>query len=110
MKTDPDFYVEVCNREIPVYLKSTRAMKEDWAHFDGNTESISIRRDMTVEMRRRTLAHECFHAMLFFTGHNEILKDISDNYEESLVRAFETALGDHLRFPADAEAWVEGVE
>jgi hypothetical protein len=83
-------------------------MKGDFAHFDANTESISIRHDMEVELRRRTLAHECFHAMLYFTGHNEMLADISEKYEESLVRAFDAGLGDYVFFTKEAEEWVRG--
>ena len=95
-------HVVVCGREVPVHLKSGRAMKNDYGYFELETESISLKSSMPVAIRRRTLSHECFHAFLYFTGYNELLEDISRNTEEALTRAFDAGMGDMLMFPDES--------
>lgn len=101
-------HVIICNREVPVELKSGRAMKDCYGKFNANTETISLLKTMDMEMRRRTVAHECFHAFLHFTGYNEMLEDISPSAEEALVRAFDAGMGDWMFFPAEIESWIAG--
>ena len=100
--------VTIGGLEVPVLLKSKRQMKDNFACFDANTETIHILSNLDVTLRRKTLAHECFHAFLFITGYNELLSDTSENFEEAMTRAFEQHCGHLLTFNADIEAWIRG--
>ena len=92
--------------EIPVILKTKKQMKDNYACFCSETESIHVLTNMDVSLRRKTLAHECFHAFLFVTGYNELLSDVSDNFEEAMTRAFEQHLGIYMHFSPDIENWL----
>lgn len=102
-------YVEISGRQVPINLKSGRSLKNNFGQFNGSTECIDLWKTMDVSIRRRTLAHECFHAFLHFTGYNELLADISDNMEEAMCRAFEQSLGELFLFSPELEAWIKGV-
>lgn len=101
-------HVDIGGLHIPVILKNKKEMKNDHAFFCAESESIHIHRNLDVEMRRKTLAHECYHAFLFVTGYNELLNEISSNLEEAMTRAFEQALGNYFVFNQDIEDWIEG--
>ena len=100
--------VLIAGKEVPVLLKSGRALKNEYGLFCTEKEHIELREKMDVNLRRKTLAHECFHAFLFLTGYNELLLDISPNAEEALARAFEQSLGDLMVFNQELEDWIEG--
>jgi len=101
-------FVNIGGLEIPVLLKGKKSMKDNFACFCHNTESIHVLSTMDPALRRKTLAHECFHAFLFITGHNELLGDISENFEEALTRAFEQHLGLYMFFNKEIEEWIKG--
>ncbi len=99
-------FVIICGKKVPIILKSGRAMKNTLGEFCTETEEISIKQSTPKELRRRTLSHECFHAFLHFTGYAYLLDDISANCEEALTRAFDSGMGNMLRYPKDVEEWI----
>jgi len=104
-------YIMVCNKKVPVILKSDEDMEGAYGMFQTGDECIWIRSNLELKHRRKTVSHEAFHAVLHFTGHSYLFDKL--NYfdvEESLVRAFEFGLGDHLKFPPLVEKWVSGKE
>lgn len=101
-------HIAILGKKIPVILKSAQSMRGHYGYFLHEEEAIYLKKSMKQEHRRQTLSHECFHAFLYLTGHNELLRDISENYEESLTRGFEAALGNYFVFPKPIEDWIAG--
>lgn len=101
-------YISIGGLEIPVLLKTKKQMKDTFALFCHETECIHILNVLDPSLRRKTLAHECFHAFLFITGYNELLSDVSDNFEEAITRGFEQHLGVHMSFNDEIESWIRG--
>jgi hypothetical protein len=99
-------YIELNGITIPVILKDTKQLPDAFAQFCYKTESIQIRRNVPTALKRKTLVHECFHAFLYLTGYNELMTDISSNFEEALTRGFEQAFGEYFVFPDEIEKWL----
>ena len=101
-------FIPIAGHNIPLILEPMRKMKVNLGEFDPNEEQIHMRKDLSVKLRRKTLAHECFHAFLYLTGYDQLLCTVDENFEEALTRAFEQALGGYVTFPKDVEKWVNG--
>lgn len=94
--------------EILIELKSKRHMKEDYGEFDTRTETIRLLTDQPVNLRRKTLVHECLHAYFYISGYTELLDSVDDSLEEGICRSFEQAMSHMFAFSSELEAWIVG--
>lgn len=102
-------HVIVCNTKVPVLLKSDDDMDGAYGLFQSGDEAIWVRKDLEIKQRRRTIAHEAFHAVFHFTGHSYMFdKFYNLDIEEALVRALEFGIGEQMVFPPAVERWISG--
>ena len=67
-------------------------LKEEFGvcHYDEG--HIDISKALSSEDRKMTIVHEVIHAIIHESGHHHLLVDISENFEEALVRALDHGL------------------
>ena len=77
--------IEIMGRKIRVVYKKTNDLHGE---FDGDKGVITLDANIVKddELHRATFIHECTHAVLFYSGLNELL---TDEKEEAIVRCIE---------------------
>jgi hypothetical protein len=93
---------------IPIELKPKRQMKESYGEFDHTNETINMRVDQPINLRRKSLVHECFHTYLYLSGFSSLLRSIDPNMEEAFCCSFEQAMSHMFAFSPEIEAWLVG--
>ena len=78
-------HVSIFGRKIKVVITNLKGLHGDFS-IDKNL--IRIHQAVPVESAKDTLFHECVHAALAISGHNEMF---SEQQEEALVRMIEHA-------------------
>lgn len=61
---------------------------------DGPMRTIKVKKNLTNDIKHETLLHELIHAILYVSGHSEL---ISEETEESIVIAIESGLSQVVR-------------
>lgn len=77
--------ITIMGRKVKIQYKKTDNL---CGEFDGDKNLITIDKNVLTdpELFQSTLFHECTHAILFYSGLNELLKE---DTEEALVRCIE---------------------
>ena len=77
--------------------------ESDSEHLSGyfENEQIYISKSVSLVKLVPTLGHECFHAMLYHSGQDKIIKSIDK--EEALAQMFQSAFCSFLAFSTTSE-------
>lgn len=77
--------INIMGRKVKIVYKKTDDLH---GSFDGDKHIIELDKSVLLdpELYEATLIHECIHAVLFYSGLNELL---TDEKEEAIVRSLE---------------------